>query len=82
MSQLQLTTPCLHCSNALTVEEKQHALARIALERGLINHHDFTALSRSRASYDLVEMLFDLLAGQPGALVFVLRAVQGVRCDD
>jgi hypothetical protein len=73
MSHTDLTT----CS-VLTVQEKQAALAKIALDRGIINEHDFDALMRRPASYDLVELLFDLLAGRPGALVFVLRAIQGV----
>jgi hypothetical protein len=77
MAQHQSITSCSLCS-ILTVKEKQDALARIALDRGLINAHDFDALTRRPASYDLVELLFDLLAGRPGAVVFVLRAVQGV----
>ncbi len=74
VSQSQFTT-CPFCS-VLTARERQTALAHIALDRGLINANDYHALTAFPPSYDLAEMLFDLLTGQPGALVFVLRAVQ------
>lgn len=61
----------------MTIKEKQTALANMAHDRGLIDNRLRDTLANSKASYDVIEVLFSIIE-QPNenSLTFLTRMCQ------